>query len=117
VWHKELGRYNVRVNGICPRARTRLTEGLMAPRQEGEFDALDPANVSPFVAYLLSDACTFSGQVFIVGGGLVQRAAPWTLDAGWKLEQGSRWTLDGLEKAIDALGAPTNAGRDTGFVR
>jgi NAD(P)-dependent dehydrogenase (short-subunit alcohol dehydrogenase family) len=63
VWHKELNRYGVRVNGILPRARTRLTEALMPTRAEDSaFDALDPGNVSPFVAYLLSDACDFSGQ-------------------------------------------------------
>ncbi|MEO5901833.1 MAG: SDR family NAD(P)-dependent oxidoreductase, partial [Ilumatobacteraceae bacterium] len=73
VWHKELARYGVRVNGILPRARTRLTESLMPGPKEGQFDSLDPGNISPFVAFLLSDECVFSGQVFVVGGGLVQR--------------------------------------------
>ena len=117
VWHKELSRYGVRVNGILPRARTRLTEQLMPARRVDQFDAQDPANVSPFVAYLLSGRCAFSGQVFLVGGGLVQRAAPWTLDPAWRLDAGGRWEVDALADAIDELGPPTNAGRDSGFVR
>ena len=117
VWHKELQRYGVRVNGILPRARTRLTEGIIPPAKEGKFDRNDPANVSPFVAYLLSDACSISGQVFLVGGNVVQRAAPWSLDAGWRLEGDGRWDVDALAKAVEAAGPPTNEGRDTGMVR
>jgi NAD(P)-dependent dehydrogenase (short-subunit alcohol dehydrogenase family) len=118
VWHKELGQYGVRVNAILPRARTRLTESLMPERKaDADFDPLDPGNVSPFVANLLSDECPFSGQVFVVGGSLVQRAAPWSLDPAWKLETDGRWELDALPSAIDAVGIPTNGDRDTGMVR
>jgi NAD(P)-dependent dehydrogenase (short-subunit alcohol dehydrogenase family) len=117
VWHKELQRYGVRVNGILPRARTRLTENLMPARDENSFDEADPANVSPFVAYLVSDACEFSGQVFVVGGRLVQRAAPWSLDPDWRLEAEGRWDIMDLGEAVEKVGLPTNEGRDTGFVR
>ena len=118
VWHKELGRYGVRVNAILPRARTRLTESLMPDRKaDADFDSLDPGNVSPFVAYLLSDECTFSGQVFVVGGRLIQRAAPWTLDPSWKLEAAGRWDPDELPGAVEAVGMPSNGDRDTGMVR
>src|SRR5215471_20816506 len=65
----ELGRYGVRSNAIAPAARTRLTEqtpGLQdvvkAPEDEAKFDVWDPANVSPFVAYLATEDCPFSGQ-------------------------------------------------------
>ena len=118
VWHKELGRYGVRVNAILPRARTRLTESLMPGRKDDvEFDSLDPGNVSPFVAYLLSDACQFSGQTFVVGGSLVQRAAPWALDPAWKLQADGRWDIEALVAAVDGVGAPANGDRDTGMVR
>jgi NAD(P)-dependent dehydrogenase (short-subunit alcohol dehydrogenase family) len=119
VWHKELGRYGVRVNSILPRARTRLTETLIGGPKEGQtgLDPWDPAQISPFVAYLVSSACTFSGQVFLVAGGLVQRAAPWTLDPDWKLETDVKWDLDSLTAAVDKIGPPTNAGRDSGMVR
>ncbi len=119
VWHKELGRYGVRVNGILPRARTRLTEKLIgAPKADSnKLDRWDPANIAPFVAFLVSDACTFSGQVFLVAGGVVQRATPWTLDTDWKLQSEVKWDLDGLVAAAGDAGAPTNRGRDTGIVR
>jgi NAD(P)-dependent dehydrogenase (short-subunit alcohol dehydrogenase family) len=117
VWHKELSRYGVRVNAILPRARTRLTENDQIQPREGKFDFWHPANVSPFVTYLASDLCTISGQVFLVGGGLVQRAAPWTLDEAWKIERRDRWTVADLADAIAELGDPTNVGRDTGYVK
>jgi NAD(P)-dependent dehydrogenase (short-subunit alcohol dehydrogenase family) len=117
VWHKELGRYGVRVNGILPRARTRLTEQLIGAPKEGRLDRWDPANIAPFVAYLVSNACPFSGQVFLVAGGVVQRARPWSLDAAWKLEHDGTWDLDGLIAAAAGAPTPMNEGRDTGIVR
>lgn len=117
VWHKELGRIGVRVNTILPRARTRLTEGMVKGPDEGRFDRWAPGNVSPFVAYLLEESTTISGQVFLVGGGLVQRAVPWSLDPDWRLDKPERWGPGELAKAVADLGAPTNEGRDTGIVR
>jgi len=117
VWHKELGRYGVRVNGILPRARTRLTEQLIGAPKEGKLDRWDPANIAPFVAYLVSHACPFSGQVFLVAGGVVQRAIPWSLDAEWKLESERTWALDELIAAAGAAEPPVNVNRNTGIVR
>src|SRR6202165_4854880 len=55
----ELGRYGVRSNAITPMARTRLTEQtpgledvIRAPEDAAVFDAWDPANISPMIAYL-----------------------------------------------------------------
>ncbi len=117
VWHKELGRYGVRVNGILPRARTRLTDKLIGAPKEGKLDRWDPANIAPFVSYLVSNACPFSGQVFLVAGGVVQRATPWSLDAEWKLDNDGPWDLDTLIASAGAATAPANVGRDTGIVR
>jgi len=93
----ELGRYGVRSNAIAPAARTRLTEqtpGLSevvkAP-DAGTFDAWDPSNVSPFVAYLATEDCEINGEAFLVQGGVVQRFAPWTLSE--KIDKGDRWTV------------------------
>jgi NAD(P)-dependent dehydrogenase (short-subunit alcohol dehydrogenase family) len=116
VWHKELRRLPVRVNAILPRARTRLTESMTGAPREGRFDKWDPANIPPFVAYLLGEDTEISGQVFLVGGGLVQRAVPWTLDADWKLDKPERWTIDELAKAVAEVGIPTNEGRNTGGI-
>ncbi|MDO3402756.1 SDR family oxidoreductase [Mycolicibacterium neoaurum] len=110
VSSKELARYGVRVNAILPQARTRLTEGAFGDAlaaKEGEFDRMNPANVSPFVGYLLSSASELTGEVFLVGGSRVQRIAPWMKDPNWKLMGEGQWTLDGLAKAVAEAGAPT----------
>lgn len=109
VSSKELQRYGVRVNAILPQARTRLTEGAFGDAlaaKEGEFDRMDPANVSPFVAYLLTPDCPLSGEVFLVGGSRVQRIQPWTKDPSWKLMSEGRWTIDALDKAVADAGVP-----------
>jgi NAD(P)-dependent dehydrogenase (short-subunit alcohol dehydrogenase family) len=116
VWHKELGRMGVRVNGILPRARTRLTESLIGGARPDAFDSWDAGNIAPFVAYLLGADTEISGQVFLVGGGLVQRAAPWTLDPDWKLSKSGRWEIDELAKAVAEAGPPTNGDRNTGAI-
>ena len=79
VCAKELSRYGVRSNSIAPAARTRLTEAtpglgeVVKPPEDG-FDVWDPANVAPFVAYLSTADCPFTGETFFVQGGKVQRA-------------------------------------------
>jgi NAD(P)-dependent dehydrogenase (short-subunit alcohol dehydrogenase family) len=104
---KELGRYGVRSNAICPGARTRLTEatpGLgdaVKPPEEG-FDVWNPANVSPFVAYLASPDCPFTGETFMVQGGSVQRIQSWT--AAERIEKNDRWTIAELAAAAKDLG-------------
>jgi NAD(P)-dependent dehydrogenase (short-subunit alcohol dehydrogenase family) len=117
VASKELSRYRVRVNAILPRARTRLTENIVPAPKAGRFDKWDPANVSPFVAYLAAAGGKITGQVFLVGGGLVQRVAPWALDDAWLLESEGRWTLADLAAAVDNAGLPSNEGRNTGNIR
>ena len=112
VSSKELQRYGVRVNAILPQARTRLTEGAFGDAlaaKEGEFDRMDPGNVSPFVGYLLTPSCPLTGEVFLVGGSRVQRIAPWHKDPEWKLMAEGRWTLDGLASAVADAGIPSSA--------
>src|SRR4051812_12342286 len=98
---KELSRYGVRSNAIAPAARTRLTEAtpglgevVKAPSDESLFDVWDPANVSPFVAYLATAECPFNGEAFLVQGGVVQRFQPWWLSE--KIDKGDRWTVSEL---------------------
>ncbi|ONI81264.1 short-chain dehydrogenase [Actinosynnema sp. ALI-1.44] len=80
----EMERYGVRVNAIAPIARTRLTlatpgMGAMfaAEVPDGEFDAFDPANIAPVVAYLASEKCPFTGKVFTVQGGAISLLEGW----------------------------------------
>jgi len=96
IAQEELGRYGVRVNAIAPAARTRLTQGLASAAEPG-FDSADPANVSPFVAYLATADCPIAGRVFFVAGGGVHLFQPFAIvDA---IEKNGRWTVDELAKA------------------
>jgi NAD(P)-dependent dehydrogenase (short-subunit alcohol dehydrogenase family) len=103
---KELGRYGVRSNAICPGARTRLTEAtpglseVVKPPADG-FDIWDPANVSPFVAYLATSSCPFTGETFTVQGGRVQRVASWRVAE--RIEKDDRWTVTELANAANGL--------------
>jgi len=63
----EGARFNIKANAIAPLALTRMTENIMGNLG----DKLDPALVSPVVAYLASEECQASGEIFSVGGGRV----------------------------------------------
>lgn len=114
VWHKELGRYGVRVNAICPRAATRLT-AQVGMEDRGPEAPWHPSHVSPWVAYLISNDCPISGQVFIVVGGRIQRAAPWSLDGDWTIEDRLHWEPADLPARVETIGLPTNTGRISPF--
>ncbi|NDE60247.1 MAG: SDR family NAD(P)-dependent oxidoreductase, partial [Acidimicrobiia bacterium] len=89
----ELGRYNIKLNGIAPSARSRMTEEAFAEmmkKPESGFDAMDPANVSPLVVWLGSSACEISGRMFEIAGGQISVADGWqhghVFDKGARLE-------------------------------
>ena len=94
----ELSRYNVRVNAIAPAAATRLIGTIPgAGSQElpaDEWSPMDPANVSPFVAYLATDICPIHRRVFFVMGGDVFLFQPFTIVD--QISKDGRWTLDEL---------------------
>lgn len=89
----ELGRIGVTANALAPAARTRMTEGAfesMAKPAEGEFDAMDPANVSPLVAWLgSSESAEVTGRVFEVEGGIIGIAEGYR--HGPRVDKGARW--------------------------
>ncbi len=60
---------DIKVNAIAPVAGTRMTQELLGPLA----DKLEPALVSPVVAYLASEACDVTGEVYSVAGGTVSR--------------------------------------------
>jgi NAD(P)-dependent dehydrogenase (short-subunit alcohol dehydrogenase family) len=107
VASQELGRYGVRVNGIAPAARTRLTvdvpmigELVKAPEDPNAFDAFHPKHVSPLVAWLISDDCTLTGQLFAVQGGSIQKMSGWTV--GDAITTDGDWTIDNIAAQLGA---------------
>ena len=104
---KELKRYNVKSNAIAPAARTRLTlatPGLgevIAEPSDGGFDQWDPANISPLVAYLASEACAFTGETWFVQGGVVRRVQSWEMTD--TVERDDRWDVASLTTAMNTL--------------
>ena len=65
----EGAKYNIKANVIAPLALTRMTENLMGAIG----DKLDPALVTPIVAWLSHEDCDVTGEIYSVGGGRVAR--------------------------------------------
>ena len=106
VVSKEMMKYKVTANAICPLARTRLTvdatpqsAGLMGRIPKEGFDKLNPENIAPMVVYLASDeAKGVTGEVFRVGGGAVQVYRSW--DTVNKISKDGRWTPQELAERV-----------------
>lgn len=108
---RELERLNATVNAIAPRARTPMTEiNPKFNKPETGFDKYDPANISPLVAFLVSDeAADISAQVFIVLGDQVHRMQLPTVAAS-VFAGGQRWTVAGLIEAKAELFGDASSG-------
>jgi NAD(P)-dependent dehydrogenase (short-subunit alcohol dehydrogenase family) len=102
----ELGRYGVTVNAIGPGARTRMTEqaqpGSYSPVEAGRFDASDPENIAPLVAWLSSpEGAHITGRVFSVRGDHIAVVEGW--HAGPGVDNGSRWDPAELGPIVNDL--------------
>ncbi|MEH6820338.1 MAG: SDR family oxidoreductase [Dietzia psychralcaliphila] len=105
----EMKGYGVTANAIAPAARTRMTtsagEGMasqMAAPEDGSFDAMDPANVSPLVVWLGStESAEVSGRVFEVEGGKVTVCDGWQRAASE--DKGAKWEPSELGSVVPRL--------------
>jgi NAD(P)-dependent dehydrogenase (short-subunit alcohol dehydrogenase family) len=91
----EGAKYNIKSNVITPIARTRLTENMMGATG----DMFAPEFIAPMVAYLVSEGCEYSHEIFNVGAGRYSRifigSAP-----GWNAPEG---TTPSVEEVRDEL--------------
>lgn len=102
----ELGRYGITSNAIAPSARTRMTEEFFAETmtkpEDGGFDVMDPANVSPLVVWLGSaESKDVTGQCFELSGGEICVNDGWRM--GPKVDKGARWEPDEVGAAVHDL--------------
>lgn len=105
----EMKGYGVTANAIAPSARTRMTtsagEGMaaqMAAPEDGSFDVMDPANVSPLVVWLGSEGSgEVSGRVFEVEGGKVTVCDGWQRAASE--DKGAKWDPAELGSVVPRL--------------
>ncbi|ADG80383.1 Short-chain dehydrogenase/reductase SDR OS=Tsukamurella paurometabola (strain ATCC 8368 / DSM/ CCUG 35730 / CIP 100753 / JCM 10117 / KCTC 9821 / NBRC 16120/ NCIMB 702349 / NCTC 13040) OX=521096 GN=Tpau_3805 PE=3 SV=1 [Tsukamurella paurometabola] len=95
-----LGRYGVRANAICPRARTAMTEGVFGDAPDGTVDPLSVDHVARFVRFLAGpESDEINGQVFVVHGGMVALMAPPSLEQRFDAPSG-QWDEADLAAAV-----------------
>ncbi len=85
-------------NVIAPLAKTRLTEELMGPMA----DKVLPEQVSALVAFLASEQCDLTHEVFSVGGGRIARVFV-GLGEGWLGGAGHVPTPEEVVENLDAI--------------
>jgi NAD(P)-dependent dehydrogenase (short-subunit alcohol dehydrogenase family) len=116
----ELARYGVRVNAIAPAAATRLTatipgEHPQTESQVGHWTPQDPANISPFVAYLSTESCPIHGRVFFVYGGEIFLFKPFSIVD--HISKDGLWTVEELQKAAPKFDVEFDLGHPLGNIR
>jgi NAD(P)-dependent dehydrogenase (short-subunit alcohol dehydrogenase family) len=91
---REMARYGARVNVVCPRARTRMTESTFGEiAEQSGLDPWDPTHVGEAVAAITSEAFgDVSGQVFVIGAGELRLLEGWTVSVLMKQE--AAWNAD-----------------------
>ncbi|MEO8605231.1 MAG: SDR family oxidoreductase [bacterium] len=111
---RDLGRYGITANSICPVAATRMTmtEATLKAReirkQQGivreesalrELENLKPEDVAPMVAFLASDfAANVNGQIFLCAGTSYSLLA--LPRAEKTIYKDGRWSLDELDELV-----------------
>jgi NAD(P)-dependent dehydrogenase (short-subunit alcohol dehydrogenase family) len=106
---REMKKYGVTANVVCPRALTRMTETVVGAAEFMTGPEWEPENISPLVVFLAGDAAAdVSGQVFVVWGTRVHLMQGFSLANTLDRGEG-RWTPQELADRKDEL----FAGRST----
>jgi NAD(P)-dependent dehydrogenase (short-subunit alcohol dehydrogenase family) len=106
----EGAKYNILSNVVTPIARTRLTENVMGTSG----DMYAPEYVAPLVAYLVSEACELTHEIFNVGAGRYSRIFVASA-AGWKASENEHPSVEDIRdqlakiRATDEFIIPANA--------
>ena len=114
---RALGRYGVRANAICPRARTAMTAEVFGDAPElgsGEIDPLSPEHVVTLVRFLASPAAKdVNGQVFVVYGPTVTLVAAPTVEHRFH-STGTAWDPSALSASMSGYFAGRDPERNFG---
>ena len=98
-----LGRYGVRSNAICPRARTAMTADVFGAAPElgaGEIDPLSPEHVVTLVRFLAAPGSDHvNGQVFVVYGSTVTLVAAPVAEHRFHAD-GDAWNPESLSASM-----------------
>lgn len=94
----EGAKYDIKSNAIAPIAGTRMTQELLGPMAE----AFDPAQVTPLVVFLCSEANPYSHEVFTVGGGRYGRVFVGT-NQGWFAGAGEVPSVEDVQANMDTI--------------
>lgn len=110
----EMERYGVTANAVSPIAATRMLATIGRTGQpDADWDPLDPANASPVVAWLCSEASGWlTGAVLRIDGNTVHRMRGWTVEGSYTARSGKALTTEELDLGMRRLygAAPTGLG-------
>ena len=95
---QEGGKYNIFANTIVPVAGTRLTATIFPPDL---LEKLKPEAVAPIVAWMASEECDVSGNIFSAGGGYISRAA--VVEGPGVIFKESELTVDNVAAKINEI--------------
>lgn len=116
---KALGRYGVRANAICPRARTAMTAEVFGDAPDladGQIDPLSPEHVVNLVRFLAAPAAEHvNGQLFIVYGPTVTLVAAPTAEHRFHAD-GAVWDPADLSAAMSDYFAARDPERTFGVI-